>query len=231
MHNKTWNDLESMRKTRCLLTQMFEMDVCANGDNANVNVLSQVSDMVKDFAEAEEKAMKACYYKEVLDTMKKEREEEEDDDERAGYPRRGSTRMTRGMRRMGYAPMYDEHPYEDWNNGKMGYDHYRYSNGEFAPTGHGHYSGYTPTDGMGVSHVPPFMSNDMRYGTAYNEWKEAKKHYTANNSSNDKEEMDRKSLEHVANVMMSMRDIWKHADPDIRKKIKADLTSLVSEMA
>lgn len=69
-----------------------------------------------------------------------------------------------------------------------------------------------------------------RYGQAYNEYQSAKRHYTMTNSQTDKDEMTRHANEHVADTMETVREIYKSADPDLKKRIKTDLTKLISEM-
>lgn len=267
MHNKTWNDLDPLRKAKCTLSFMLECEL-AKGENSDPKELMMMTDMIKDLAEAEEKCMKAVFYKEELDYEKKDREEEEESD-REGYSTRGSrsSRMRSGGRgRSGY-PM-DEN-WDEMNRGgmqgPMGYDHWHYANGRFAPTGSGHYvSGYpmggnygygdggnqqsggqgnygysgdarfNSTSGNNPNYGYPhyMMDPNMRqYGRAYDEWKEARKHYTQNNTPSDKDEMERKGMEHVMNMIMTFREIWKHADPDMRKRMKSDLSALVTEMA
>lgn len=52
-------------------------------------------------------------------------------------------------------------------HGKFGYDHWRNASGQFAKTGHGHYSGYTSAPIMknGTMHVrEPHTSGDFRMG-------------------------------------------------------------------
>ena len=36
--------------------------------------------------------------------------------------------------------------------------------------------------------------------------------------------------EHMMETMMTMREIYEDADPDMKKRMKSDLTKLVSEM-
>lgn len=71
---------------------------------------------------------------------------------------------------------------------------------------------------------------DDRYGRPYNEYKEAKRHYTETKSATDKEEMDRHANEHVMDTIATVREIYKTADPELRTRIKGDLTKLVGEM-
>lgn len=181
-------------------------------------------DMIKDLAEAEEKLWKACYYKKIVE----------------------------GMSLPTIIPGDSEH------DDIMGYDNWRYSSGRFAPTGHGHRSGYTPDEGMtpgfmdkmmrerdGYARMNPHMPHmgshrygydpmeheDDRYGQAYHKWMNSRKGYTASGSQADKMEMDHHAKEHMADTMLTLREIWKDSDnPELKKKLKADLTVLLNEM-
>lgn len=84
--------------------------------NVNTQEMGAVVDMIKDLADAEEKCWKACYYKKIVEAMDEEKEREE------------------MMAKMGM----------EGGSDRMGYDHWHYANGRFAPTGHGHrVAGYT----------------------------------------------------------------------------------------
>ena len=71
---------------------------------------------------------------------------------------------------------------------------------------------------------------DARYGKAYNDYKMARRSYTTTNDTMAKDEMNAHALEHVSDTIATMRDIWKSADPDLKKRIKSDFTNLLSEM-
>lgn len=58
----------------------------------------------------------------------------------------------------------------------------------------------------------------------------AKRHYTETHSEKDRREMKDHANEHMAETMMTLREIWEDADPDLKTRMKADLTKLTSEM-
>lgn len=172
-------------------------------ENVNTEEMGQVIDIIKDLAVAEEKCIKACYYEAILKEM--------------GHEEKGDRAY---MERMGYdgkkkfmPPKYrEDEPMADmyWlDNMRMGYPKHN-AMGRFK-------SGY---DG----------DMDDRYGRPYNEYKEAKRHYTETKSPTDKEEMDRHANEHVMDTIATIREIYKAADPELRTRIKGDLTKLVGEM-
>lgn len=173
--------------------------------------LGELVDMVKDMAETKKDCWKAYYY------------------------------MTAAL---GMEGGYDE------EEEPMGYNANRYSSGRFAPAGKGHRSsGYMMPkedrlehefwmDGMrpmGYSgNRYPYYANNMqgdnRYGKTYAEYENARRHYTETKSPEDKSHMDESARGHIKESMETMREIWKSADPTLRKEMKASLTGLISEM-
>lgn len=228
-------------KTRELCELMDKFVCCVKDElskgmyNVDTHEMGQVVDMIKDLAEAEEKCWKACYYKMMVEDMHKDTEE---------------------MERQG------------WKGGRMGYDHWRYSSGRFAPSGRGHYSsaGYRPGDEldapwmmaegfgdmdwkMGYSHEDrggssnrggqnrtSYSDNDRtgyprsERGDRYDRWSKARMGYHESKSSSDKEHMDANAREYVVDMAEAVREIWKDADPAMRKEIKNKLVSLTGEM-
>lgn len=69
-----------------------------------------------------------------------------------------------------------------------------------------------------------------RYGKSYDDFKMAKKHYTTTNSLIDKDEMDMRAMEHISDMMMTVREIWKASDPELKAKIKNNLAMLNNEL-
>lgn len=188
--------------------------------------MGQVIDMIKDLSEAEKDCYEAKYNKEIYDSMK-------DTECRSGY------------------------------------DHWRYSSGRFAPTGHGHRSGYIPyvdpwmMDGIPEEYRMGYdedrisrmdgdnekvgyggrysdrsrgMSRGSRMGYDdsmmdwYNQYKDHKRHYTETHNPEDKIKMDESAKHHMEESMDTMKEIWKDADPNLRKKMREDLAKLINEM-
>lgn len=88
----------------------------------------------------------------------------------------------------------------------QGYNARHYANGKFASSGHGHVMGYIE--------------------------------YPHNRMMNDKAEhyRDYKSMgytntdEHIKNSISNIKEIWKDADPQLKERIKQDISPLVNEM-
>lgn len=148
------------------------------------------------------------------------------------------------------AMMYEEDP--ENSNRLMGYNHNRFKNGEFAPSGHGNATrGYQPE-----MRIPPEMRHmfeherfgsggsssggsgrsgysgewDSQLGEPYNRYKEALRHYHETGQKEDMDEMDTHAGEHIKSAVRSFREIYKSASPSIQKRLKEDLTKLVGEM-
>lgn len=176
-----------------------------NGDLAHLDTheAGAVVDMIKDIAEAEKYCAEAKYYKAVNKAM----EEKGEYQERYGYVM--SEAKMNGMR---MKPYVDQEPYiRDYLN-----------NPDFEERMMR--SGYTPSN---YSHS---MNAGGRYGQAYNDYQKARKHYTDSKSVEDKELMEMHANEHMNDAMMTIREIYHNADPELKKRFKAQLSGLVSEM-
>ena len=75
-----------------------------------------------------------------------------------------------------------------------------------------------------------FRREEGQYGRPYGEYLEARRHYTESHSAMDKADMDKYAGEHLMSAMTAIRTIYGDADPELRKKIKADFSKLVADM-
>lgn len=111
-------------------------------------------------------------------------------------------------------------------NERMGYPRTlprRTSSGRFKP-------GYMPPM---LDDIPDHMVNPGRWGEKgrpYDEFQDARRHYTETRSQADKSRMDEKAKEHVTSSMASIKEIWTDADPQLRMQLKADLTRMVNDL-
>lgn len=87
-------------------------------------------------------------------------------------------------------------------------------------------SGYTPDWRM----TEQDSDWDDRYGRPFNQFRKAKRHYTQTHSPEDKEKMKEHANEHMIESMATIREIYDNADPELKKRMKADLTKLAGEM-
>ncbi len=83
--------------------------------------------------------------------------------------------------------------------------------------------------GYGGKSMDSYDRGDSQYGRAFREYENAKRHYTESKSLEDKTDMDEKAMEHVDHSIMTLREIWKDADPSVKKEVTSAITSLASE--
>ena len=216
------------------LVKIFASELHTKGvDDLDTKDCAEVADMIKDLAEAEKACMEACYYETIVKAMEKADEDDEEDG-RMGYNSRhyANGRFApkgRGTR-MGYIPdMMMQYPYiyGDVNDPDFE-DNMRNRRMSYQPSGAGNrsQSGFK----MGYNDMDWDPGDDPKQSKEYNEYKRAKRHYTESKSPADKQQMDEHAMKHMNQAMDSFREMWKDADPTMRKRMKADLTALVGEM-
>lgn len=186
-------------------------------NNLDTHEAGQVADIIKDLSEAkknltdaEKNEWESCYYASIVKAMK-DADERGDEEDRYGYiPREASRMGKRGMQRDRIKRwVRDPDTFED----EM-YDR----------------AGYTPGRKMSRDDRSSDNSSDERYGKPYREYIDSRRHYSESKSQADKDMMEMYANEHLMDVMGSIREIYKSADPDMRKRMKSDLTKLVGEM-
>lgn len=200
--------LEKICRIKDTLATWTEEEIGHGKECAHTKELGEVVDMIKDLCKAEKSCYEAEYYKSVVEAMEEvdENFDNMDDgaEDRYGY-RRGSRSHRSMSGRRGYRPetiWMDEFE----GHGMPGY----------------HKNPMTMHESM--------EDMDHRYGKAYNDYKRSKKHYTETTSQSDKDEMKHHAMEHISDTMSSIREIWSTADPDLKKKIKGDMSALINEM-
>lgn len=218
--------------------------------------MGEVVDMIKDLCDAEKNLYKAAYYCEVTKAMKEYDGEDMppmDDEGRMGYDHwrtssgryapKGTGHWTPIHGRRGY-PLDGQIPTNvQWHpefdrgymmDGMMGYPDGPQggsNSGSSGQSGNRTNSGNMSGGRMGYS--DPDMErimSDERHGRPYKDWKLARRHYTETKSEGDKHEMSEHAKEHMADTVMTLKEIWQDADPQLREKMKKDLAGLMNEM-
>ena len=211
MHDKKHKSMEKFNdicelKHQLLHYVMGEVGSGLEGDPSKVSILGAYVDMIKDLAEAEKSCQEACYYESVVAAM-----DEYGDNPRMGY---NPNRNAMGQYSDGRGRSGDSDSYQGGSGNRR--------------------SGYTPDWHMMEQDRPrpgeEGMDYDERYGKPFNEFRKAKRHYTKTHSPEDKEKMKEHANEHVMETMTTIREIYDNADPDLKKRMKADLSKLVGEM-
>lgn len=239
MHEEMKDKMREISELKEKLVDSFKVEMARGVAEVDTHEAGEVVDMIKDLAETEKLCYEACYYETVIEAMDGG-DEDDWDDERMGYnPNRGADgRYTsgrsgrggmRGRGRMGYKkpimykPYMDEYPYiQDWLDDP---DEFR----RHMTMG---YRGNEPmrSGEMDMPREHRDGREDDRYGRAYSKYQEARRHYTKTQSPEDREMMRQSANEHVADMMVTVREMWAGADPEMKKQMKSDLSKLVGEM-
>lgn len=189
--------IERMHKMIECLTEKALCELEKGTENVDTCEMGQVIDMIKDLNEAEYKAV-------IVKAMKKAEEEKEE-----------------------YEKVLLRELKEEYgeDSGRRFYDHYRYSDGRFAPKGHGTYRGYSEPN----YHMTPEMYRDMDRDahnrmyyteTGMNEsgYDRAKRNYT------ETKEMHRSNT--PEDKKAKMQELEKYA-----KSLTEDVVDMVSDMS
>ena len=196
-----YNDICSL-KHHMLHYVMGETEKGFEPTPEKVHVLKEYIEMIKCLAETEKECQEADYYEAVVQAMEENGMMESE--------------------RMGYNP----------NRNRMG----QYSDGRAGSGDSGSNSrrGYSP-DRMYSRMMPGndpdgWGEDDPRHAESFNRFRRAKRYYTRTHSEEDKQRMKDASNEHMMETMSTIREMWDDADPDLRTRMKADLTNLVTNL-
>lgn len=189
----------------------------------------EVIDMIKDLADAEKNCQKAEYYKKIVEAMDDAEEEEETMmklamRDRMGYTPHRSSSTGRFVSRPGYVPMHmlDDEDFVaqmDWDGPRMGY----------SPSGRGNRS-QSGNNMPNMGGRGGYTNGMSRYGRPYDEWLDARRSYTETRSPEDKQRMDEHANEHIMASITSLREVFNAADPEMKRRVRQDLSTLVNEM-
>ena len=208
-----YNDICSL-KHHMLHYVMGETEKGFEPTPEKVHVLKEYIEMIKCLAETEKECQEADYYEAVVQAMEETGMMES---ERMGYnPNRN---------RMG---QYSDGRAGNRNGGRMS------SDSGSSDSGSNSRRGYSP-DRMYSRMMPgddrdEWGDDDPRHSEAFNRFRKAKRYYTKSHSEEDKQRMKDASNEHMMETMATIREMWDDADPDLRTRMKADLTNLVTNL-
>ena len=199
--------------------------------------LGCVVDMIEDLTEAQKDIWESCYYKTIVDAMKKAEEqpdlpimprEYQMGGYRMGYnPNRNSMgQYSDGRGRSGYDEPYWMAGYSDGQGG-------RGDRGENGGSGNSGNSNSSQSGRQGYS--PDVYSRMMddgqeRYGREFERYRQARRGYTETHSENDRKKMKEHGMHHLNEAISTFKEMWDSADPELRQKMKTDLTKLMGEM-
>ena len=197
-----YNDICSL-KHHMLHYVMGETERGFEANPEKVHILKEYVEMIKCLAETEKECQEADYYEAVVQAME-------------------DTGMM-DSERMGYNP----------NRNRMG----QYSDGRAGNRDSGSNSrrGYSPDMYSRMMMRPgddrdDWGDDDPRHSESFNRFRKAKRYYTKSHSEEDKQRMKDASNEHMMETMATIREMWDDADPELRTRMKADLTNLVTNL-
>ena len=169
-------------------------------DHQHIAMFGEIIDMIKDLAETEKACHEACYYEMMVEGMENGESYPMHND-RMGYnPRMAGTQSMKPF----HIPMMDQAKSYDVDKISR-YDHM----------------------------IPMFTEDeeyDDRHGRAFNKFRKTKRHYHETHSDADRKQMKDYANEHLMETIGTLKEIWEDADPDLRKRMKTDLTKLTAEM-
>ena len=209
-----YNDICSL-KHHMLHYVMGETEKGFEPNPEKVHILKEYVEMIKCLAETEKECQEADYYEAVVQAM-------EDngmmDSERMGYNpnrnRMGQYSDGRAGNRNGGRTSSDSGNSDSDSNSRRGYSPDMYSRMMMRPG--------DDRDDWG--------DDDPRHSEAFNRFRKAKRYYTKSHSEEDKQRMKDASNEHMMETMATIRELWDDADPELRTRMKADLTNLVTNL-
>ena len=199
-----YNDICSL-KHHMLHYVMGETEKGFEPNPEKVHILKEYVEMIKCLAETEKECQEADYYEAVVQAME-------------------DTGMM-DSERMGYNP----------NRNRMG----QYSDGRAGnrngDSGSNSRRGYSPDMYSRMMMRPgddrdDWGDDDPRHSEAFNRFRKAKRYYTKSHSEEDKQRMKDASNEHMMETMATIREMWDDADPELRTRMKTDLTNLVTNL-
>ena len=207
-----FDKIDDMKKQ---LMSWIQAEISKGVHDVDGQELGCVVDMIKDLSEAQKSIWESCYYKSIVDAMKKAEmepgmpmmpREYQVDAYRMGYnPNRNSMgQYSDGRGRSGYDEPYWTTGNDDQRSGKQGYSPDVYSR--------------MMDDGQ------------ERYGREFERYRQARRGYTESHNENDRKKMKEHGMHHLNEAIATFKEMWDGADPELRQKMKTDLTKLMGEM-
>lgn len=240
--NKKAKDICDLKESLLCQVKPY-VDRGAFCETVDGHAVGLVIDMIKDLCEAEKDLYKACYYKEVVTAMKNADENKEC--------------WSKVLAMVGMMNLLGE---ESEQSDRMGYDNWRYASGRFAPTGRGHYAGYTdPKIGNRVADNKRMDENEMRVGNmsgyphpsmrgsyrasgkygypmdedkskSYNDYMDAKKYYHESKDPEAKKDMEQHAKTHLMDSLESVEDMWDDAKPETKKEFRENMMKFLKDV-
>lgn len=236
MHHELKEKVKPISSIKEKLVKVLESEMERGIMQMDTKEAGEIIDMIKDLSEAERNCYEVGYYESVIKAMEEGEQSPRYGEDRMGYNNRrysDGRYAPKGRGHIsGYNPLMRDWPYiqEDLRMGYMpGYDVYGYSQ---MNRGGGSSNGSTGnSQGGGSSNGGSRGYSDDRYGKAYRDYQDSRRFYHESKSDTDRKQMETHANEHLSDTVATLRDIWKDAEPELRKRMKHDLTKLNEEMS
>lgn len=215
MHKK----IEELEKKIVECTKA-KIDECGL-EGIDTEELGQVTDMIKDLAEAR-------FHEATTKAM--EEAEEYYDDDKMGYDN------YRYMRTGRYAPTG-----RGTRVGRGGYTPEMYAHMMDEPR---EFPGYSPTNGGGAYSNGSGANSNGRdggrygytqptdnYGRTYESYRNRRRAYTENATSDNKQMMEQSAKDHLDEVVVNIKEMWLDVDQPMKQQMRTSLMNLLNEMA
>lgn len=245
-------ELKTLKGTKKTLSEWIACAVSAGKEGFECEAVGALTDMVKDLAEAEEKCIKAKYYEMLIGEMMSQ-DEDMCELGRMGYDNwryksgkfaqkgRGTNVGHGPSLNMGYTPFppYNADfkiPYDPWKNQSndpfknpfMGYDGGRRSEGSYRD-GERASGNYDDSNGRMGYPMDEWGQENDRLHRPYNEYLNARRHYTETRDPEESHKMNAKILEATMETAETMGEMWRDANPETKKQMEGNLTKLIDE--
>ena len=206
-------ELEPIKRMKERLVDMCKAEVDKGCVETDTKELGEVVDMIKDLAEADKACWSACYYKQIVKAMEKS-EEEEEAMQKMGY-RMGVTGGQGSNNSSGYNPnrsMTTGRYISGYGDGRMGMTLEDEMQMPYI---------MAYTDGM-MGYTPSGMGNRSQSGSRMG--------YEGQNGRMGYDEMNMTPHDRLNRTIENMKEMWKNADTEMKKKMKQDLQNLINEL-
>lgn len=196
-------DMECIKKT---LISWLKEEVQNGKEQFDTKTCGEVSDIIKDMAEAAKECYEACYYKTVIEAMSGGRDPAYDAGSYGYNHRHMSNGEFAGAGKGHYVRGYNRGPYMD----QMPYvDAYVHD-----PDFKGHMMS------MGYEDANHILNS--RDGEIYDNYRNAKRHYQDSKSAKDKEKMEEHCMKYMQNTLHNLKAMWEDSDPMLKSRMKRD---------
>lgn len=199
--------------------------------------LGEAVDIIKDMAEAKCKCYEAAYYETVIKAMERGERNGYEDSERPGYNnwrfQNGRFAPTGSGNYTGYTDTWSA----DVDLSRYGYPGDNSSNNMGSVNGQNtngtnNRRGYTMTNSEMESIAEDVMGKNREFGRGidYRNYSKSRRYYTETHDAKHKTAMDEHTKKHLLDTCETIREMYANADPEMKRRIKDDISKLMGDL-